>query len=51
MPRDIYFVGSIPMADARTVFETVSAAFGPRIKRIPDDETGERLHAEAARIG
>jgi hypothetical protein len=44
MPRDIYLVGSVPMANARAVFETVSAAFGPRIKRIPDGETGERLN-------
>ena len=44
MPRDIYLVGSIPLPDAPTVFETVGAAFGPRIKRIPDGETGERLN-------
>src|SRR5262245_24098514 len=30
------------MASADQVFETVSAAFGPKIKRIPDGETGER---------
>ena len=35
-------VGSVPMANAGQVFESVSAAFGPRIKRIPDGETGER---------
>jgi len=44
MARDIYLVGSVPMADARTVFESVSEAFGPRIRRIPDGETGERLN-------
>lgn len=44
MPRDIHLVGSVPLANARTVFETVSAAFGPCIKRIPDGETGERLN-------
>jgi hypothetical protein len=44
MPRDIYLVGSVPLANARTVFETVSAAFGSRIKRIPDGETGERIN-------
>jgi len=31
------------MANAETVFETVSAALGHRIKRLPDGETGERL--------
>jgi hypothetical protein len=40
--RDVYMVGSVPMADAGEVFETVSAALGRRIKRIPDGETGER---------
>src|ERR1044071_2162651 len=41
--RDVYLVGSVPMADAAQVFETVSAALGRRIKRIPDGETGKRL--------
>ena len=40
--RDVYLVGSVPMADAAQVFEAVSAALGRRIKRIPDGETGER---------
>jgi hypothetical protein len=40
--RDIYLVGSVPMANAAEVFERIGAAFGPRIKRIPDGETGER---------
>src|SRR3974390_2504744 len=42
MSRDIYLVGSVPMASAREVFETLSAALGARIKRLPDGETGER---------
>jgi len=42
MARNIHLVGSVPMASAREVFETVNAAFGTRIKRIPDGETGER---------
>ena len=42
MGHDVYLVGSVPMASAEQVFETVSAALGPRIKRIPDGETGER---------
>jgi hypothetical protein len=44
MPRDIYLVGSVPLANARAVFETVSLALGPRLKRIPDGETGERIN-------
>jgi hypothetical protein len=40
--RDIYLVGSVPMASAEQVFETVGKSLGSRIKRIPDGETGER---------
>jgi hypothetical protein len=39
---DVYLVGSVPMATAEEVFETVAAALGPRLKRIPDGEIGER---------
>jgi hypothetical protein len=42
MPRDVHLIGSVPLADARTVFAMVSAALGPRLKRIPDGETGAR---------
>ena len=42
MARNVYLVGSVPMASATAVFETVSAALGPRIKRLPDGETGPR---------
>lgn len=42
MPRNVYLVGSVPMASAADVFEQVSAALGPRIKRLPDGETGPR---------
>src|SRR6202167_1229896 len=42
MPRNIYLVGSVPMANAPEVFETVSSALGSRIKRLPDGETGAR---------
>jgi hypothetical protein len=41
--RGIYLVGSVPLSSAAEVFEKVSAAFGPRIMRIPDGETGERI--------
>jgi hypothetical protein len=40
--RNVHLVGSVPLADACTVFETVSAALGPRLRRIPDGETGAR---------
>jgi hypothetical protein len=42
MGRDVYLVGSVPMANSEQVFEAVSSALGRRIKRIPDGETGER---------
>jgi len=42
MSRNVYLVGSVPMASAAEVFEKVSAALGPRIKRLPDGETGPR---------
>ena len=42
MSRDVYLVGSVPMASASEVFAKVSAALGSRIKRLPDGETGER---------
>jgi hypothetical protein len=41
--RDVYLVGSVPMANASTVFETISAALGPALRTLPDGETGERL--------
>ncbi len=41
--RKVYLVGSVPMADAATVFETVSAALGPSLLTLPDGETGERI--------
>jgi hypothetical protein len=40
--RFVHLIGSVPMADARTVFETVSAALGSRLRYLPDGETGER---------
>src|SRR5207249_2931377 len=41
--RHVHLVGSVPMRDAREVFETLSAALGQRLRRIPDGETGKRL--------
>jgi hypothetical protein len=39
---DVHLVGSIPLRSAREVFEVVSSKLGPRLRRIPDGETGER---------
>jgi|SRR5690242_4170969 len=39
---DVHLVGSIPLGDAQTVFETVATVLGPKLLRIPDGETGER---------
>jgi hypothetical protein len=38
----VHFVGSIPLPDAETVFRTLAAATAPRLKRLPDGETGIR---------
>jgi hypothetical protein len=40
--RNVYLVGSVPLASVAEVFETVSAVFGNRIHQIPDGEVGER---------
>jgi len=40
--RNIYLVGSVPLASTAEVFERVSTAFGHRIARIPDGEVGAR---------
>ena len=37
-----HLVGSVPLPDAETVFRAVSAALGPRLRRITDGETGRR---------
>jgi hypothetical protein len=40
MSHDVYLVGSVPLGNAEQVFRTVSAAFGSKLKRVPDGETG-----------
>jgi hypothetical protein len=40
--QGVHLVGSIPLQNAAVVFQTVSAALGPRVHTIPDGETGER---------
>lgn len=44
MSCNVHLVGSVPLADAAEVFETVSAVLGQMLKRLPDGETGERLN-------
>ena len=41
--RQVYLVGSVPLATPGEVFETVSAALGSHLLTLPDGETGERL--------
>jgi hypothetical protein len=43
MPHNVHLVGSVPLTDAEAVFTTACAALGPRLKRVPDGETGERV--------
>jgi hypothetical protein len=40
--RGLALVGSIPLADAETVFRAVVRSLGGRVRRIPDGETGVR---------
>jgi hypothetical protein len=35
-------VGSVPLDSAEAVFRAVAAELGPRVRRLPDGETGER---------
>jgi hypothetical protein len=37
-----HLVGSVPLADAESVFRTVAKELGPFLARIPDGETGNR---------
>ncbi|MEU0640439.1 hypothetical protein ABZ338_29925 [Streptomyces albidoflavus] len=39
----VHLLGSVPLADADTVFRAVSRHLGPYLSRIPDGETGDRL--------
>jgi methionine synthase II (cobalamin-independent) len=42
-PAGVHLVGSIPLADAAEVLETVGSVLGPYVRRIPDGETGKRV--------
>jgi len=41
-PTGVHLIGSVPMADAETVFRSVAKELGPWLARIPDGETGNR---------
>ena len=41
-PTSVHLIGSVPMADAETVFRSVARELGPWLARIPDGETGNR---------
>ena len=38
----VHFVGSVPLPDSQTVFQTLSEACAPYLVRLPDGETGIR---------
>ena len=42
--RGAHLVGSVNLPDAETVFRTVSAHLGDRLRRMPDGEVGERFY-------
>lgn len=42
-PRGVHLVGSVPLANAREVFTTVSGVLGRHLLTLPDGETGKRL--------
>ena len=41
-PYGVHLVGSVPLADARSVFGMAAEKLGPRLRRLPDGETGAR---------
>jgi hypothetical protein len=43
-PHGVHLVGSIPLGDAETVFQTTADILGSRLRRITDGETGGRLN-------
>ncbi|HEY5221827.1 MAG TPA: hypothetical protein VIJ18_02090 [Microbacteriaceae bacterium] len=43
-PQGAHLVGSINLPDAESVFRTVSAHLGDRLRRMPDGEVGERYY-------
>lgn len=52
--RNIHLVGSAPFATAEEMFRAAAGHLGPRLKRLPDGEVGERdswIKWQHARIG
>lgn len=43
-PQGAHLVGSVPLADSEAVFREVAGKLGPRLRRIPDGETGIRTN-------
>jgi hypothetical protein len=41
-PSGVHLVGSVPLADAESVFRLASQKLGDRLRRLPDGETGPR---------
>jgi hypothetical protein len=39
----VHLCGSVPLPSAHAVFEAAAEALGPRLRRYPDGETGDRL--------
>jgi hypothetical protein len=44
MTYQVHIVGSVPLPDAATVFETLGRTLGAAAPRLPDGETGARLN-------
>jgi hypothetical protein len=44
MPRGVPPVGSAPLGSSAEVFRTASQILGPRLRRVPDGETGVRAN-------
>lgn len=42
MSRAVHLVGSVPLANSEEVFRAAAQILGPRLKRMPDGETGAR---------
>ena len=40
--RDVLIVGSVALPTVEDVFRTIGATLGPRVKRLPDGEVGDR---------
>lgn len=41
-PREVHLVGSVPLSSATEVMRSAATILGPRLRKIPDGETGKR---------